>query len=105
MTQPSPEAVEKMEVFVRRMAQGIYLHGCNEVGFTAYEAVAAAQGLVAMLPEPVDPDLIEAREIVARSQDPYEAIRTRAGLQDNLFRVADTLAGIRAGRALAESGK
>lgn len=66
---------------------------------------------------PVDPDLIEAREIVARGHDACaassnwhyrehhnEAAKVRAGLEDGGFRVSDTLAGIKRGRQLATGG-
>lgn len=55
-------------------------------------------------PLPVDPDLAEAREIVAQIYDvswPERADAIRAGGQDNNVENVSALAGIKRGRALA----
>ena len=54
---------------------------------------------------PVDPDLIEARELVARywveRNSPMTAVGIRSGKHDDGSNVVATLAGIKRGRALA----
>ena len=55
-------------------------------------------------PAPVDPDLVEAREIVAQLYDvswPERANYIRMGRQDNNVENVSALAGIKRGRALA----
>lgn len=61
MTDLSPETVERMVALVRRMAgyAGVY-----PKGEAAHEFVSEASAIAADLPEPVDPDLVEAREIM-----------------------------------------
>ena len=54
---------------------------------------------------PFDPDLIEAREVVAQYWDedgsPGQAVSIRSGLGNAKFSLAIALAGIKRGRALA----
>jgi hypothetical protein len=103
----SPDLVERMVDHIRKAAE-------------RYRDVRTSEPLhrellelAAELPVPVDPDLVEAREMVARSHDVWpdsawhvgQAENARAGILDGCFRVSDTLAGIKRGRELAESGK
>lgn len=58
-------------------------------------------------PAPVDPDIAEARKIVAQLYDvswPERANAICAGGQDNNVENVSALAGIKAGRALAKPG-
>jgi len=59
-----------------------------------------ARAILALLPEPVDPDLIEAREIAAR-EAPSKSQAIRLGDYDNNYWVLGPLVGIRRGRELA----
>lgn len=102
----SPELVERMVALVRAYGHGAGLAFEQATGRSVF---AEAMLLADLLPEPVDPDLIEAREIVASGHDVYaaespwhanEAVKVRAGQDDRLFRVADTFAGIKRGREL-----
>lgn len=59
-----------------------------------------AAAIVAELPEPVDSDLIEARELAANRGDDMDA-RILAGEMDAFDSVLHRLEGIKRGRSLA----
>lgn len=107
MTDIAPEVVERALTHVRTMAAKVEGWHFSAMGSDYQEAHLIA----ALLPKPIDPDLLEAREMVARGHDKWagespwhagEAERVRSGRDDHCFRVADTLAGIRRGRELTE---
>lgn len=118
MTQPSPEAVERMMAHFRAVVAK-YAHVKDDGGAMNPE-LEEARAIVAMLPEPVDPDLIEAREIAASecrkvgATAAAEQIETSIAAPEtigdhfnksNAAIVGAALAAIKRGRALAESGK
>jgi len=86
------ERLEALELLVRRMA-------VDDIG--VHEAFAEARALA---PEPVDPDLVEAREACAihaqRLNDYGLAAEYRSGELDQQFEMQATLAAIKRGRAL-----
>ncbi len=97
------ELVERMVEFVRMCADSSYMK-CSAIK-------EEAESIAALLPEPVDPDMVEARELIARAcawfnEDPAEMVKNiRAGLWDYpdvaQGLVADTYAAIKRGRELA----
>lgn len=81
----------------------------HETFFIPAQVVQDARDALALLPEPVDADLVEARECVAAV---YEAASrhdlakiTRNGGQDKRLRVQSALAAIRRGRALERDSR
>lgn len=90
----SPELVERMVALVRQCA-GQPLHGQ-----ALHDVDVEAQSIVAQLPEPIDPDLMEARQIAA-----FHAGAARDGTMngewDNSLYVQNALKGIKRGRELA----
>lgn len=112
MTQISDEAIEAMVALVRKLSRGFFLHRVNEgdVFRGDYEAVCEAHHIVAMLPKPVDPDLIEAREIGAacgRESGDIQIIMNpdcwRLGQNDSTHKMKLILAAIKATRAKMEA--
>jgi len=97
---------DRMEALVRRVAKGFYLHAVNEDGIGTTDAVVQAQGIVRDLPKPVDPDLIEAREVVmqvhiASGMTNTDRTDLDAGKHDDEQPMLIALAAIKRGRALA----
>lgn len=96
------ELVERMVALVRGIRGSGSLCYAKEVEHLYDEASAIA----ALLPEPVDPDLIEARKIVAerngnlRIECGYRQ-RVLDGQEDDHPAVMNTLAAIKRGRELA----
>jgi hypothetical protein len=94
-----PEVVERMVALVRHAA-------VSASGHTKEEARAIA----ALLPEPVDPDLVEARKLVAerngnlRIECGYRQ-QVLDGQEDDHPAVINTLAAIKRGRELERAGK
>ena len=89
-----PALWDRMEALVREMAS----QRGPEPRF-----IERARAIVAALPKPVDPDLIEARSIVANAKPhvaEYSGQDILAGLEDDCFAMLVALAGIRRGRAL-----
>jgi len=91
------EMLDRMEALVRRVA--------SAKGHTTYSDEARA--IVAELPEPVDPDLITARELVASSLDDLTTATTagwtrmaslREGKWDDSTAVRKALAALRRAR-------
>jgi len=100
------EMHERMVALMRKMGAPQAGEGKQKyVAIDGTAMVAEARAIVAMLPDPIDPDLIEARECVAGVYDAAGrgdlAVQTRQGGQDNRLRVQSALAAIRRGRALA----
>lgn len=97
MTDRPEELFDRMAALVREMTQG-----------TSSRHYIEADALSRLLPTPTDPDLIEAREIVAKAYEarrvPCWPARVRAGECDEADEVTNTLAGIKRGREL-ERGK
>jgi hypothetical protein len=98
----SEECLAKMEAFVRRLAAA-------EIGPVV--AGIEAREIVAMLPKPVDPDMIEAREVVCENhhdrhpESPWhadQAAMVRSGKVDNMLEVQAAYHGIKRGRELAQ---
>jgi len=93
-----PEVVERMVAFVR---------ACDHISLpTDGWQFTEARAIVALLPEPVDPDLVEARELAAVASEKLShpwAPKIRAGEKDDAPQagVSLALAAIRRGRALA----
>ncbi len=109
MSDISPELVDKMVTLVRTMA------ACGEPltdhfikGSGAYFAYRDAKAIAALLPEPVDPDLIEARELaikhctnVGTTGEGIDEYAVREGRYDQGYAVRGMLAAIKRGRELA----
>lgn len=90
MSDISPELVERMTQLVRVMAKG---HILKSAAFDeAYEIAAA-------LPEPVDPDLIEARKMAADQSGGAQYFLS--GACDDWSNVRLALSAIKRGRELA----
>lgn len=65
--------------------------------------IQEARDAVALLPEPVDADLVEARRIAAaRCSDPLDRIRFLNGENDDGVAVPAILAGLKRGRELGQ---
>lgn len=102
MSEIEPETVDRMVALIRRVAAELdHYHG-----YAANAMQMEGRAIVALLPEPVDPDLIEARKIVASlcyrvDTDGY--VRVMKGRNDSGLNVRETLAGIKRGRELATS--
>lgn len=101
-TLPSDPIAKRMEALVRAMASPRWSTANNE-------NYVEARAIATLLPEPVDADLVEARECVAAV---YEAASrhdlakiTRDGGQDKRLRVQSALAAIRRGRALERDSR
>lgn len=103
----NPEAVERMVALVR---ERIFAYReCDADSFPNY--ITEAHEIAAMLPEPVDPLLVEARDVAGDamaagtyagqcySTGAINAVRT--GADDGNAYVRAALAGIRRGRELA----
>lgn len=84
----SDELVDRMVALVREMAS---------------EGYDRASDIVAKLPQPVDPDLLEAREIACAEVPSWAAEqkrRCRQGTYDGNLLIVLALAGVRRGRSL-----
>lgn len=100
---------KRMEALVREVAKCRFA-GDESRGFGVGSIpILEARAIVSLLPEPVDADLVEARECVAAV---YEAANrsdlakiTRDGGQDKRLRVQCALAAIRRGRALERDSR
>lgn len=94
-----PDVTARMEALVRKMAdgRGHMTNDCKE-----------ARAIVALLPEPVDGDVLEARGVCAgiahRRGDPGLAAEYTAGELDQQFEMEAVVATIR-GRELALAGE
>lgn len=99
-TLPSDDIAKRMEALVRAMA------GANVLsGFTHYDE---AKAIVALLPKPVDADLVEARKLAVEHTDGWGERRAAdilAGLCDDGVAVPAMLAAIRRGRALERDSR
>lgn len=92
MTNPQdipPEVVERMIGFVRNV---------SEMTTSAMDDLEEARAIAALLPEPVDPDLLEAKAIV---KEAYPEMRADYAGR----RISIALAAIKRGRDLERSGK
>lgn len=105
MGEISPELVERMVALVRHMARDVV---ARDIHFNE------ARTIVAELPKPVDPDLIEAREVVCgyhhdkHPESPWhinQAARVRSGALDSLRDVQAAYHGIKRGRELSSHGE
>lgn len=97
-----PDVTTRMEALVRRMVEqdpALYWRDIRD----------EARAIVALLPEPVDPDLIEARECVAEVYEQSGRVdlaqQTRDGQQDNRLRVQSARLALARGRELALAGE
>lgn len=102
MNDVSDEVVQRMVRFVRHMAEKPV-----DERLMGYEA-SFAREIAALLPIPVDPDLIEARNLVhARSGDLAVECGYRSRvidrLEDDHPAIVNTLAAIKRGRELERS--
>lgn len=110
----SAELVERMITCVR----GLAAHWETADPIDIDRRIEEARAIVAELPAPVDPDLIEAREVVCgyhhdkHPESPWhveQAAAVRAGVRDSMLDVQAALFGIKRGRELAalarEQGK
>ncbi|TZG25618.1 hypothetical protein [Sphingomonas montanisoli] len=102
MSAPSPEAIERMMAFVRNMANAT---SCSPLFREAAE-------IAALLPEPIDPDLIEARKVIHRvlmdkgaSGEAIFAGEVLAGERDDALFMHVAIAAIKLGRVLAEEDR
>lgn len=106
MGNPISEPIAKrMEALVRRVADDEHFSDSAEARAVTREARA----IVALLPEPVDADLVEARKLACensrwdRSSDQWRDVMT--GKQDRIPMVSVALAAIRRGRALERDSR
>lgn len=115
---PTPQADTKPDLTAEVASEAIALvkwmdekRGQHSDYYTrfGFEAWTRARAIVALLPEPVDEDLVEARECVA---EVYEqsgradlAQQTRGGHHDNRLRVQSARLALARGRALALAGE
>lgn len=108
-TDISPELVERMVAHIQHMAETCAdrpsIRGRARADWDELHAIAA------LLPKPVDPDLIEAREVGASCCDgrqPWLFIMQpeawRAGSNDDTHKMQLVLAAIKRGRELAIGG-
>jgi len=105
MSEISQEVVERMVSLVRKMEP----EGSHSRSYTLRrEDYVEAHAIAALLPEPVDPDLIEARRIALKNAKDRGYFHTPAcylaGDHDESDDVQIALAAIKRGRAL-ERGK
>lgn len=100
----SPDLTARMEALVRKLATWTWVAHTN-----ADKDYAEARAIVALLPEPVDPDLIEARRLVAEKFDggtkSLAGDAVRAGARDHAHDVQLAYDCIKRGRALALAGE
>lgn len=100
MTYINEATVERMVRLVRRIA----LQPLSDAG-------VEARAIVALLPEPVDPDLVEARQVVIDTLAPENHARCNCreeianGGWDSGQKVRASLAAIKRGRELARQDK
>jgi len=99
------ELVERMEKLVREVAVRWSLNTISKI-------TAEARAIVALLPEPVDPDLLLAREIVAKEFERQTGCdwseigdRFRAGEHDDYLEVRSALSAIRRTREIERAGR
>lgn len=111
-TLPSDPIAKRMEALVRRIADDEHFSDSAEARAVTREARA----IVALLPEPVDADLVEAREMAidlmsktvianGNPQAAPEIVRIREGKGDTNSYVVACLAAIRRGRALERDSR
>jgi hypothetical protein len=86
-----PEVTERMIALVRSMAR-------EEAGWVNFDE---ARAIVALLPEPVDADLLEVRRIVADALPEKLRAGILAGDEDHTVSITAPLACLKRGRALA----
>ena len=91
----SPELVERL---VKAARDVVKAWGSNPFIDDNYKALRA---IVAELPEPIDPDLLEARKLACVGRDEATAKGVMAGEYDGWTVVQYHLAGIKRGRELA----
>lgn len=98
----SEECIQRMEALVRKMASTVLIRydprdiDARDLPLGDYREAAA---IVAMLPEPVDPDQIEARVIVRKVLGIYGPMCPH----DKSADIAIALAALKRGRELAAS--
>jgi len=95
----SPEVVERMAALVRDLHADHVKHGAHDY---VQDFVARTAAIVAELPKPVDPDLIEARRMAADLNQGSTRTEWMAGRWDAGPAVQWHLAGIKRGRELAQ---
>lgn len=103
MTEISQELAQRMASFVRKQAEVNWLDPSDPRARPMYEE---ARAIVALLPQLVDPDLIEAREMFIELEGGVDAdgevvSDVRQGKADSTDEVRHILAGIKRGRELA----
>lgn len=98
MSDISPELVERMVVLVRDLHADHLRYNLHDRQQDFCQRTAA---IVAELPEPVDPDMIEARELVCVRQHVGQANIIREGKMDHMLDVRAAFDGIKRGRELA----
>lgn len=103
MTDINEATVHRMAKLVRQIEKGFLMAYVNDSGISEYDAVNEARAIVALLPEPVDPDLLEARElyVVANNLGGDDATFVRKGQMDACDEIQLALAAIKRGRELA----
>lgn len=109
MSEISPELVERMVKFVR-FVKGYSPNTCEGHAQAMYRRfVSDAAAINADLPRPVDPDLVEAREVVCgyhhdkHPESPWhveQAEIVRSGRFDQMLDVQAAYFGIKRGREL-----
>ncbi len=111
MTQEiSPELVDRMMACIRAGVAWADNRSAKVSNATDTENLDEARAIVALLPEPVDPDRIEGRNVAATAhmdmhgyESTAEAIR--AGRHDDWILVIGCVAAIKRGRELAKQGQ
>lgn len=104
MTKIDDALVERMTVLIRAWA-----HDESYYPFRGYgETIDEAKAVSALLPEPVDPDLVEARTLAWEHSDckkSYSQSFVMDGRADNGTAVKAMLAAIKRGREMQKDGK
>jgi hypothetical protein len=96
----------RMEALVRQIGADREPNGEGIVVFNGSALVAEARAIVALLPEPVDADLVEARRLAVGFRS-GEKIRDEilTGERDSEEAIQALLAAIRRGRALERDSR
>lgn len=102
-----PALWDRMEALVRSLSEAKSSAGEDPRWYPiSKHAISEARAIVADLPKPVDPDLIEAREVCFReslSESREDSTYLKGGL-DNSLSMRCALAAIKRGRELSRQG-
>lgn len=101
---PSDDIAKRMEALVREVAQCRFAEDESRGFGVGSIPILEARAIVALLPEPVDGDLLEVRRIVADALPHGMRADILSGAQDHTASIQAPLACLKAGRALEKRG-